>query len=112
MEIYFKSKSLQKACNSATASQKRWGLEIAKKLWQRLSELRAADCLADISHLPPARCHELTGRRKGCFAVDLKHPYRLVFRPLHDPVPLKDDGSIDRERVTAILIIGVEDYHG
>lgn len=38
--------------------------------------------------------------------------YRLVFTPDHDPVPLLDDGGIDRASVTAIRIEEIVDYHG
>ncbi len=75
-------------------------------------ELRAADTLADISMLPPARRHGLSGDRAGQFAVDVQHPFRLIFEPAHDPVPRKEDGGIDLARVTAIRILEVTDYHG
>ena len=112
MDIYFNSEKLQKNCNSEKLSVKKWGPEMAKLIQQRLMELRAADCLSDISNLPPPRCHMLDGNRDGCFAVDLKDPFRLVFEPLHNPLPLKDDGGIDRTRVTSILILEVVNYHG
>jgi len=75
-------------------------------------ELRAADTLADISTLPPARCHQLTADRAGQFAVDAQHPFRLIFEPAHDSVLRKEDGGIDLTRVTAIRIVEVTDYHG
>ncbi len=85
----------------------------AKKLKQRLFELRAASSLDKISHLPPPRLHELDQDRNGQFAVDLKHPFRLIFEPDHDPVPRKSDGGIDRTLISAIKIIEVGvDYHG
>ncbi|WP_338818894.1 type II toxin-antitoxin system RelE/ParE family toxin [Neomoorella thermoacetica] len=111
MDIYFSNKRLQKACDLKEAT-KLWGSENAKKLYQRLTELFVANNLSEISCLPQARCHELKGRRKGQFAVDLKHPFRLIFVPANNPVPRKKDGGIDLNRVTAICIIGVEDYHG
>lgn len=43
--------------------------------------------------------------------MDLVHPYRLVFEPAHDPVPRTTDGGIDIDRVTAITIMEVVDYH-
>ena len=80
----------------------------------RMQELRAALSLKDF--LPPKsgpiRCHELTqGRRKGQLSVDLDHPYRLIFVPNHEPIPVKPDGGLDWEQVTAITIIGIEDTH-
>ena len=38
--------------------------------------------------------------------------YRLVFEADHNPLPLLDDGGIDRARVTKIVIKEVVDYHG
>lgn len=73
--------------------------------------LQAAPTLNDMSLLPPERRHELKGKRIGTFAVDLEHPYRLIFKPAHNPVPRKHDGGIDLKEVTAITIMGVEDYH-
>jgi len=61
--------------------------------------------------LSPERKHELKVDRKGKFTVDLKQPYRLIFKPNHRPLPRKDDGGIDIKRVTFITILGVEDYH-
>ena len=76
-------------------------------------EFRAAISLQDFwpPKSGPTRCHELTsGRRKGQLTVDLDHPYRLVFVPKHDLLPLRE-GGLDWSRVTAIEIIGVEDTH-
>ena len=61
--------------------------------------------------MPPVRRHQLTGGQKRQFAIDLVQPYRLIFKPDHEPVPRKDDGGIDLNQVTAIKIIDVKDYH-
>ncbi|WP_435051706.1 type II toxin-antitoxin system RelE/ParE family toxin [Desulfolithobacter dissulfuricans] len=84
---------------------------MARKLQQRLMELKAASTLDDISRLPPARCHELTGNRKGQLSVDLEHPYRLLFVPAHNPLPTKEDGGVDWASITEIEIIGIVDTH-
>jgi len=65
-----------------------------------------------MSTLPPARCHPLQGDRAGEFAVDVHQPYRLIFEPANDPIPKKEDGSIDLKKITRIRILEVEDYHG
>ena len=93
--------------NGETAS----GQKVPERLKQRMMELSAADTLSDISHLPPPRCHELTGKDAGTFSVDLEHPYRLLFIPANDPVPLRSDGGIDRTQVTEIEIIEIRDTH-
>ncbi|MFH1745485.1 MAG: killer suppression protein [Planctomycetota bacterium] len=111
MEMSFASRGMQKACSIAKETRRKWGVELARRLQQRLMELKAAETLADISHLPPARCHELTGDRVGQFSVDLIHPYRLLFTPDHDSTPRKPDGGVERSEVTKILVLEVCDTH-
>jgi plasmid maintenance system killer protein len=112
VDISFRVRSLQKACNSDKDSRKRWGEENSKKVRARLADLAAFACLADVPSTPPYRCHPLKGQRDGQFAIDVKHPFRLIFEVAHDPVPTLDDGSVDLRQVTAIRVIAVEDYHG
>ena len=112
MDVQFRNTKFEKAFSSRKALVQKYGEGMAKKIMIRMGVLQAASSLANISILPPERCHELSGKRKGEFAVDLEHPWRLIFRPTHDPVPLKEDGGIDIHRVTTITILSVEDYHG
>ncbi len=112
VEIAFATKKLADACNQEKKGNQSWGVRNANRVRQRLAELRAASCLEEISHLPPPRRHPLHGDREGQFAVDLVHPFRLIFEPAHDPVPRKPDGGIDLAQVTSILVLEVEDYHG
>lgn len=89
---------------------KAFGKKMSLKLGQRLMELGAAETLADMSHLPPARCHQLANTG-GVFSVDLEHPYRLLLIPAEEPMPSTTDGGIDVHKVTAIEIIAIEDTH-
>lgn len=82
----------------------------AKRIRQRLDDLRAAEVLEDMRHVP-GRCHELKGDRAGQLSLDLDHPYRLIFEPANAPVPTKEDGGLDWTKVTAVIIIGVVDTH-
>lgn len=112
MEITFKTNKLERCCNNYKVAVKSLGEQTAKKLIQRLNELRAADDLSMISHLPPPRLHSINGIRPGCFAVDLGHPMRLVFTIDQAPIPRAADGGIDHAHVVRIMILQVEDYHG
>ena len=112
MEIAFRNNKLKKCCNERDAGIKAWGTQIANKVFQRLMELRAAENLSEISSLPPPRCHSIDDIRKGCWAVDLVHPQRLLFKINQDSVPKLQDGSVDLKNVTSIKIWEVEDYHG
>lgn len=111
MQVFFRSKKLQKICSSAKEIQKAFGATRARKLQQRLLELSAAENLGQISRLPPSRCHEMTGDRQDQLSVDLDHPYRLFFIPANDPVPRKEDGGLDWPEVTEIEILEIEDPH-
>jgi len=111
MVIYFKTKRLQKICSNINESIKKLGSKMARKLQQRLMELKAASCLADISKVPPPRCHQLSSDRSGQLSVDLEHPYRLLFIPANDPIPVKQDGGLDWAKVTEIEIVEIVDTH-
>lgn len=111
MVIYFRTRKLENIGSQEREMVRQLGANGAKKLKQRLMELKAADVLSDISHLPPARCHQLTGKESGIFSVDLEHPYRLLFIPADDPVPLCEDGGIDTKRVKEIEIVDIRDTH-
>ncbi len=112
LEITFKSRKLAKQCNSRQAAQKKWGTMQGNKVLQRLNEMRAADTLADLGKLKYLRLHPLVGDRRGQWSVDVIHPYRLLFVPTNEPLPLKPDGSVDEAQVTAVEVQGVEDTHG
>jgi len=110
MRIAFKTKKLKKIFNSEKGLRREYG-KLARPIMRRMAVLEAAETLIKVPHDPPNRKHELSGQRKGGFAVDLDRRYRLVFEPNHSPIPRKEDGGIDLRRVTAIIIKGVEDYH-
>jgi len=111
MDIIFKTRKFAKECNDYKMLQISRGPQQAMLIRRRLDELKAATILDEIRTLPQARCHELTGNRSGQLSVDLNHPYRLLFRPCNNPIPLKPDGGLDWTKVTQIEILGVEDTH-
>ena len=114
MDISFKNKKLEKEFNEGAQLNKVHGNKRAQKIRMRMAALRAAESLMDFwpPKSGPSRCHELTqGKRKGQLSVDLDHPYRLIFTPAHDPVPVREDGGLDWSCVTSIKIQGVEDTH-
>lgn len=112
MDISFRTRDLQRICSKQSKMVRKLGLPCAKKLQQRMTELDGAQTLSDISHLPPARLHALDGDRSGQFSVDLRHPYRLLFIVVDDPVPLLEAGGIDRGKVLSIEIVEICDTHG
>lgn len=76
-----------------------------------MADLKAVPTLEHLRNLP-GRLHELVGDRKGELSLDVKHPYRLLFKPADDPPPTKPDGGLDWSLITAVTIIAIEDTHG
>jgi proteic killer suppression protein len=111
MQISFKTRKLQEVFNSDTKLQKMYGKEQAKKIKVRLGVLLSAVNLEEVPKQKPDRCHPLKGKRQGQYAVDLCHPFRLIFKPV-EPFEYLADGSLDLTKIMGIIILGVEDYHG
>jgi plasmid maintenance system killer protein len=111
MNITYKRNKLAKTVAYPKDIIKNYGTR-AKLVNQRLQELRSAATLEVMRTISKANCHELSGNRKGAFAVDISANHRIIFEPDHDPLPTKVDGGIDWAQVTNILILEIgEDYH-
>jgi proteic killer suppression protein len=100
LDILFGNVKIKRLCSKASG-----------KLKRRLDDLRAADNLETVMKLP-GRCHALRADRTGQFAIDVDHPRRLIFEPANDPLPRTADGRWELHLITAIRLLGVEDYHG
>jgi len=111
VEILFRDERLQRRCNQEKERRRAWGTERAKQIGKRLDDLHAAPDLEAMRH-SAGRCEELTGDRTGQLSLRIDANYRLLFEPANDPVPRRTDGGLDWSKVTAIRILGVEDYHG
>ena len=79
MDITYKNKKIEKVCTDARIAERTYGKEMADKIHQRIDEITAAPTVEMMIQYHIGRCHSLTQNRKGQYAVDLVHPYRLVF---------------------------------
>ena len=79
LDITYKTRKLKKICTDAKAAEKAHGREMAELIHRRIDEISAADSVEMMIQFRIGRCHALTQNRKGQYAVDLVHPYRLVF---------------------------------
>lgn len=98
MQIVYKSHKIEKICTVASETVKLYGLDMARKIHQRIDELSAAESVNEMVQYGIGRCHLLKGNRKGEYALDLVHPYRLIFKIIND--------SID-----VVCIREIVDYH-
>ena len=113
MEVFISEKKLRRAIEDDCLSG-RYGAVMAKKILLRLDALRAADSLADFwpPKSGPERCHELIGELAGTFSVDVKQPYRLLFKPIKEESPKdRSDEKKRWESITSIDIFAVENTH-
>lgn len=79
MDITYRNRKIEKICTDAKTAERTYGKEMSEKIHQRIDEITAADTVEMMIQFHIGRCHSLTQNRKGQYAVDLVHPYRLVF---------------------------------
>ena len=110
MHIKFENNNLEKYANNDRLGFKKLGQKRFTKFKQRLDQLKASKTLEDV-RFQPGRFHELTSDRKGQWACDLDHPYRLIFEPQENPIPTDDDGKYIWVEIKAVGVIEIDDYH-
>ena len=79
MRITYKNNKLEKICTDAEVAEKEYDKRMAYKINECIRQLSAAVSVEWLIQKRISRCHSLKGDRKGQFAMDLVHPYRLVF---------------------------------
>lgn len=110
MIILFKNQSMQRMLNDTRKRTKKYGERTSKVMGTRLDDLDAASCLEELRMLP-GHCEEKKGDLKGKFTLHLDGGKRLLFEPVHDPMPQLPDGGLDWRGITVIRILGEVDYH-
>jgi len=109
MQITYATKAIQRLCEEEKHQLKQLGTKRAKRLKNRLSELRAVQ---NVSQLQLGRPHALTEDRAGQYSVDLDGPMRLLFEPTDQPPPTLAAGGIDWQQVTSVRLLEIGDTHG
>jgi toxin HigB-1 len=110
VKITFATRKLEKLANDDRRLVKEFGKLRADKIKVRLSQLRFANTLEDVRNLP-GNYHELTGNRKGQWACDLDQPYRLVFTPHENPIPVDEHGRYVWMEINGVEVIEIVNYH-
>lgn len=108
MELTYKNKKLQDYCENSKYEKelaKKYGVEVVKKLPQRIKQLKAFDCLNDIPTSPPFRRHKLIGKREGQFAINITNQYRLIIKPEENNI------IIDLIEINKIEIVEVSKHY-
>jgi proteic killer suppression protein len=108
VEVLFSGPRLRDICASDQKMQSAFGTARARKVEQRLRQLHVAETLEDVRTMA-GRCHLLTGDRKGCLALDLEGPYRLIFKPAKWME--NSAGGLDWLAVQSVVVLEIVDYH-
>lgn len=98
MQIDYKTKKLRTVCTDAKVAEKKYGQEMAEKIQMRIDQISAFDSVEMLLQFHVGRCHRLKGDRKDQYAMDLVHPYRLVFEQVG-------------EEIRIAMIMEIVDYH-
>ena len=107
-------RKLKAALEDDALCQRRFGKPMTRYIRIRVGALDAAQTLYDFwpPKSKPERVHELTGGRAGTFSMDVKQPYRLLFRPLNEPADPPENEQERWNLIKAIEILRIEDTHG
>ena len=98
MEVTYKNRKIEKVCTNVHEAERKHGKKMAEKIWLRVNQIKAALSVEMLVQFSIGRCHPLVGKRKNQYAVDLVHPYRLVFEKIGNEVQIAN-------------IIEIVDYH-
>jgi len=110
MDIIVVNKKLKKILEDKDKIRKKYGTKMAEKIMQRIDDMKSAENLEILMKLP-GNHHPLTGDRKGQFACNLVQPYRLIYRPANDTLPIDDNDNLIYSEITIVEIIEIVDYH-
>lgn len=61
---------------------------MAEKLDLRIDQIKAADSIEMMLNHKIGRCHKLKGKKQNQYAVDLVHPFRLVFEIINSEIQI------------------------
>ena len=111
VDINFKNRKLEKIFNDEKKLKATYGDVRANLVMRRMAVLKNSRTLTHVPTDRPLWRHQLIGNRKEQFTVDLDGSYRLFFEVNHDPIPRKEDGGIDTDKVSAIRILEIADHH-
>lgn len=106
MQLEIHNKKLEKLFNSPDKLIKKVGLEMARKIKQRLNELKASSNFKEYLNIGIGKPHPLVGNLEKFYGISLNKNYRLLVEPLIDDININD-----LKECKKVNIEGVVDYH-
>ena len=90
MEVQYKNNKIRKVCTNANTARKEYGNTMAEKIHMRIDQIAAADSVEQLVLYHIGRCHRLQGDRYGQYAMDLLHPYRMIFLQIGNEIQIAE----------------------
>ena len=113
MDIRYANNKVEKQCTDLKTAVKLFGGDknMAISLMSRINAIEQANVIKDIILMPTFRFHQLKGKRKGYFAIDVKtirDKWRIILQPLNDDEMIFDPCNID-EIATIVKIVEISE---
>ena len=98
MQIRYKSRKLQRICESAEEARRVYNVKMAQVIQIRIAQIKSAQSINYLLEANIGGCHGLKGKREGQYAMKLVQPYRLIF-------------TQENDNTVSIRIEEIVDYH-
>ena len=113
MDIRYANNKVEKQCTDLKAATRFFGGDknMAISIMSRINAIEQAIVIKDIIVMPTFRFHQLKGKRKGYFAIDVKtirDKWRIIVQPLDDEGKIFDPCNID-EVASIVKIIEISE---
>lgn len=118
MEIVYRNGDTERKCTDLKYSRKHCGEKAAERLCMIVDFIKAADTFHDIVTYPPFHFHELKGKMKGIFAIDIMgrdNQLRLKIVPIdvnNNVIKyIKDKFYSDCKQIRVVGILEVSNHY-
>ena len=107
MKLNYQNSKIQKLVSDNKKVVKRFGIDVADKIYMRLQYLKSTSTLKDVSSDVPIKRHKLTGNYKNHFAIKVNDKLRIIFKPNSE----FDNKEYRLEEIDEINLVDIKDYH-
>lgn len=116
MKLIYKDKKVEKKCTDIKIAKKEFNIQVVNKLYSVINFLKSAESLRDVANMPMYHLHQLQGKRKGTYAIDLGRAlgFRLIIKPLDDnekEIENHDDINVLYRSTKIVLILEVSNHY-
>lgn len=107
--ILYRNKTVKEYCENPSLVKKDFNIQLAKKLSQRMDELKSLGTVFDLLNCGIDNPHLLKGDLDGCIGWDLTGQIRLIIKASNE---FEDDFMNKCKNIKTVEVEGVRDYHG